>query len=147
MPKDYPKKMFVSACFNSVKYAAFELYTKEKKYVPDSEEMMREESDNDIYFPTELSERALKLIDTYELEKVREALKLYFFADMYTKQIAEITGLWYRGLQHLINIFIIEMRNEFNDENLSIEDYFNNEAPKTIFTQRRLREYIKRKTI
>jgi RNA polymerase sigma factor (sigma-70 family) len=147
--KEYPKKMFVAMCFNSVKWAALKHLSIANKYAGPVEDHLNDqnESDNDRYFPNEISERALKFIDTYELEKVRQALKLYFFEDMFTKEIAEATGLWYRGMKHLINIFIIELKNELTDDNISVEDYLKNEAPKTIFTQRRLREYIKRKTI
>jgi DNA-directed RNA polymerase specialized sigma24 family protein len=147
--KEYPKKMFVGMCFNAVKYAALKHLKVTKMYAGPVEDYLNklDEGDNDRYFPQEISEKALKLIETYELEKVRQALKLYFFDDMFTKQIAEATGLWYRGMKHLINIFIIELKNELTDDNISVEDYLKNEAPKTIFTQRRLREYIKRKTI
>jgi DNA-directed RNA polymerase specialized sigma24 family protein len=145
--KDFSKEQLASYCFGEVKYAASNMYKKNNKYVQDSEEFLRNEADNDRYFPQEFSEMALKLIDTYELENVREALKLYFFEDMFIKEIADITGLWYRGMKHLINIFIIELKNQITDDDISIEDYLKNEAPKTIFTQRRLREYIKRKTI
>ena len=147
--KEYPKKMFVGMCFNAVKYAAYDFLRKDKRYAGDVdiEEQLMSQSDNDRYFPTEISEKAIRLIKTYELEKVREALILYFFDDLTLKDIASMTGLWYRGLKHLINIFIIELKNNLTDDNISIEDYLKNEAPKTIFTQRRLREYIKRRTI
>lgn len=145
--KNFSKEELASYCFGEVKYAANNMYRENNRYVQDSEEFLENAIDEDRYFPQEFSEMALKLINTYELENVREALKLYFFEDMFLKEIAEITGLWYRGLKHLINIFIIELKNQISDDNISIEDYLKNEAPKTIFTQRRLREYIKRKTI
>jgi DNA-directed RNA polymerase specialized sigma24 family protein len=147
--KEYPKPLFVSLCFNSVKWAAFKHLSIANRYAGPVEDHLNDEneSDNDRYFPHEISEMALKLIETYESESVRQALKLYFFEDMFTKEIAEATGLWYRGMKHLINIFIIELKNQLTDDNISIEDYLKEEAPKTIFTQRRLREYIKRKTI
>jgi len=147
--KYYPKKMFIGMCFNAVKYAAYHFLNKDKKYASDIdiEDYVMDVAENDRYFPTEMSEKAIRLIETYELEKVREALILYFFDDLTLKDIAKMTGLWYRGLKHLINIFIIEMKNELTDDNISIEDYLKDEAPKTIFTQRRLREYIKRRKL
>jgi RNA polymerase sigma factor (sigma-70 family) len=145
--KYYPKNLFIAMCFNAIKYAAYHHLDKDKKYAGDVEEYLVDEATNDRYFPTEMSEKAIRLIETYELEKVREALILYFFDDLTLKDIARMTGLWYRGLKHLINIFIIEMKNELTNDNISIEDYLRDEAPKTIFTQRRLREYIKRKTL
>lgn len=147
--KYYSQKQFVAMCFNQIKWAAYGFLNKDKRHVSDIdvEEQLMNEGDNDRYFPTEMSEKAIRLIETYELEKVREALILYFFDDLNLKEIASMTGLWYRGLKHLINIFIIELKNQVTDDNISVEDYLKNEAPKTTFTQRRLREYIKRKTI
>lgn len=147
--KYYSKNQFIAMCFNQIKWAAYYFLRKDKIHASDIdvEEQLMQEQDNDRYFPTEMSEKAIRLIETYELEKVREALILYFFDDLNLKEIAAMTGLWYRGLKHLINIFIIEMKNELTDDNISVEDYLKNEAPKTIFTQRRLREYIQRRKL
>lgn len=146
--KYYSKNQFIAMCFNQIKWAAYYFLRKDKIYAGDVdvEEELKDKGYNDRYFPTEITEKAIRLIETYELEKVREALILYFFDDIKLIDIAAMTGLWYRGLRHLMNIFIIELKNEVTGDNISVEDYLKNEAPKTIFTQRRLREYIKRKT-
>lgn len=143
--KDFTKEQLASYCFGEVKFAASIMYNKNNKYVQDPDEFFRDLTYTDKYFTREMTSYAVKLISTYKLAAVREALVLYFFEEMNLKDISEKTKLQWRGLRHLMNIFLIDLKNKFDNQHLTVEDYLKNDAPKNIFTQRKLREYIQRR--
>jgi hypothetical protein len=144
--ENFTKEQLAGYCFGEVKFGASEMYYRNNKYVQDPEELLLEQWDMDSYFNNEMTIYAAKLISTYKIPEVQEAIALYFFQEKSLKYISEKTKLQWRGLKHLMNIFLIDMKNRFDNQNLTVEDYLKNEAPKNIFTQRKLREYIERKT-